>query len=85
MPLVFVPKSQTPKVPPPTPKPLIGKEAGYPKKLELLTIKEAAVFAKVSTQTLRRGMKAGHLKFYRIGRQKRIDESDFVDCISSGD
>ena len=83
MPLVFTPKSETPTVPPPTPKPLIGKEAGYPKRLELLTIKEAAVFAKVSTQTLRRALKAGHLKFYRAGRQIRIDESDLVNYLSS--
>jgi excisionase family DNA binding protein len=68
-------KSQTPKVSPPTPKPLIGKEAGHARKLELLTIKEAAAFAKVSTQTLRRAMKNGRLKFYRAGRQIRIDES----------
>jgi excisionase family DNA binding protein len=82
MPLVFTRKSQTPAVPPPTLKPLIGKEAAHSKKLELLTIKEAAVFAKVSTQTLRRAMKAGHIKFYRAGRQIRIDESDLVNYLS---
>ena len=83
MALILMRKSETPKAPPPTPKPLIGNETGSAKKLELLTIKEAAVFAKVSTQTLRRGMKAGHLKFYRAGRQIRIDESDLVNYLSS--
>jgi excisionase family DNA binding protein len=83
MPLSFARKSQAPKVPPPTPKPLIGKEAGHARTLELLTIKEAAAFAKVSTQTLRRAIKAGELKFYRAGRQIRIDESDLVNYLSS--
>jgi excisionase family DNA binding protein len=83
MALILTRKSETPKVPAPTPKPLIGKEAGHPKKLELLTIKEAAVFAKVSTQTLRRTIRAGQLKVYRAGRQIRIDESDLVDYLSS--
>jgi excisionase family DNA binding protein len=70
MALVFVPKSQTPKVPPPRP-------------LKLLTVPEAALYTKVSTQTLRRAMKAGRLKFFRAGRQIRIDESDLVDYLSS--
>ena len=53
--------------------------------LKLMSIQETAVKGKVSPQTVRRLIKAGKLKSYRIGRQKRIDESDFVDCISSGD
>ena len=69
MPLVFVPKSRTPKVP-------------LPRPLKLLTVAEAAHYTKVSTQTLRRAMKAGRLKFYRAGRQIRIDEADLVEFLS---
>jgi excisionase family DNA binding protein len=32
----------------------------------------------VSTQTMRRLIKAGDLKTYRVGRQIRIDESDLI-------
>jgi len=53
--------------------------------LKLMSIKETAIKGKVSTQTVRRLIKAGKLKSYRVGRQMRIDESDFVDCISSCD
>jgi excisionase family DNA binding protein len=58
-----------PKVPPPRP-------------LELLSVKEAAHYTKVSTQTLRRAMKAGRLKFYRAGKQIRIDEDDLIQYLS---
>jgi excisionase family DNA binding protein len=51
--------------------------------LRLLTVPEAAHYAKVSTQTIRRSLKAGRLKFYRAGRQIRIDESDLVNYLSS--
>jgi excisionase family DNA binding protein len=70
VPLVFVPKSRTPKV-------------STPRGLKLFTVAEAAHYTKVSTQTLRRAMKAGRLKFYRAGRQIRIDESDLVNYPSS--
>lgn len=53
--------------------------------LKLMSIQETAIKGKVSTQTVRRLIKAGKLKSYRVGRQRRIDESDFVDCISSCD
>jgi excisionase family DNA binding protein len=46
--------------------------------LNLLSVKDAAAYAKVSTQTLRRLIKAGDLKIYRVGRQIRIDESDLI-------
>jgi excisionase family DNA binding protein len=49
--------------------------------LELLTVQDAADFAKVSTQTVRRWIKAG-LKIYRAGRQLRIDKSDLVHFLS---
>jgi excisionase family DNA binding protein len=52
--------------------------ANTPHSLKLLTLKDAAGFAKVSTQTVRRLIKAGDLKTYRVGRQIRIDESDLI-------
>lgn len=51
--------------------------------LQLLSVKDAAGYAKVSTQTVRRWIKAGDLKTYRAGRQIRINEPDLIDCISS--
>jgi excisionase family DNA binding protein len=64
-----------------------GRKGSPPsaKPLELLTIKEAAAFAKVSTQSIRRWIKAGILKIYRAGRQTRIDESDLVHFLSLPD
>jgi excisionase family DNA binding protein len=53
-----------------------------PQSLKLLSVKDAAAYAKVSTQTVRRGIKAGNLKTYRMGRQIRIDESDLVNYLS---
>jgi excisionase family DNA binding protein len=53
-----------------------------PRPLELLSVKEAAHYTKVSTQTLRRAMKAGRLKFYRAGKQIRIDEDDLIRYLS---
>ena len=48
------------------------------------SVKESAAYYNVSTQTVRRLIKAGKLKTYRVGRQIRIDESDLVDCMSPG-
>jgi excisionase family DNA binding protein len=59
-----------------------ARETGATRSLRLLSIQEAAQFAKVSTQTVRRWIKSGSLKFYRGGRQLRIDESDLVDFLS---
>ena len=53
-----------------------------PKQLRLRTVAEAAHYAKVSTQTIRRWIRSGSLKFYRGGRQIRIDESDLVNFLS---
>ena len=50
--------------------------------LTLLTVKDAAVYARVSEQTIRRWITAG-LKIYRAGRQIRIDEQDLVGFISA--
>lgn len=54
-----------------------------PRPLRLLSVRDAAAYAKVSTQTVRRLIKAGKLKTYRMGRQIRIDESDLVHYLSS--
>jgi excisionase family DNA binding protein len=54
-----------------------------PRSLRLMSVQGAADYAKVSTQTVRRAIKAGDLKTYRIGRQIRIDESDLVNYLSS--
>ena len=48
-----------------------------------MSIQEAADYAKVSTQTIRRWIKSGSLKIYRGGRQVRIDESDLVNFLST--
>ena len=55
---------------------------GPTRPLKLMSVQDAANYAKVSTQTVRRWIKAGCLKIYRAGRQIRIDESDLVDCLS---
>ena len=47
-----------------------------------LTVKEAAAYAKVSEQTIRRAIKDGRLKYYKFGRQIRIDEADLLDFMS---
>ena len=47
----------------------------------LLTVKDAAGRLQVSTQTVRRMIKAG-LKIYRAGGQIRIAERDLMDFIS---
>ena len=59
-----------------------AQDAEPPRSLRLLSIQEAAGYAKVSTQTIRRWIKSGRLKIYRGGRQIRIDESDLVDFLS---
>jgi excisionase family DNA binding protein len=56
-----------------------------PRSLALLSVREAAAYARVSQQTIRRWIKTGSLKIYRAGRQIRIDENDLVDYISSGE
>jgi excisionase family DNA binding protein len=68
MPLTFVKKAGTPT----------QVVAGITKALKLLSVKDAAAYAKVSTQTMRRLIKAGDLRTYRVGRQIRIDESDLI-------
>lgn len=57
--------------------------ANEERSLKLMTVREAAEYAKVSEQTIRRWIKEGRLKVYRAGRQIRIDESDLIECLSS--
>jgi excisionase family DNA binding protein len=52
-----------------------------PRSLKLMSVQDAAEYAHVSTQTVRRAIKAGCLKIYRAGRQIMIDESDLVDYL----
>jgi excisionase family DNA binding protein len=68
MPLMFVKKAGTPTQ-------VVARTTGP---LKLLSVKDAAAYGKVSTQTMRRLIKAGDLKAYRVGRQIRIDESDLI-------
>jgi excisionase family DNA binding protein len=53
-----------------------------PPPLNLLTIKDSAIYCKVSTQTIRRAIKSGHLQIYRAGKQIRIDEADLLKYLS---
>jgi excisionase family DNA binding protein len=54
------------------------RRAVPPRCLTLLTVQQAANSAAVSKQTVRRWIRAGHLRVLRAGRQIRIDESDLV-------
>jgi excisionase family DNA binding protein len=47
-----------------------------------LTVKEAAAYVKVSELTIRRAIREGRLKAYKIGRQIRIDEADLIDFMN---
>lgn len=58
-------------------------DRGPPRSLKLLSVRDAADYAKVSVQTVRRWIKAGFLKTYRAGRQIRIDEADLISFLSS--
>ena len=49
----------------------------------LVSIRDAADYYQVSQQTVRRMIKAGKLKVYRVGRQIRIDQDDLVNSMSS--
>ena len=49
----------------------------------LLSVRNAAEYYHVSQQTVRRLIKAGKLKTYRVGRQIRIDMDELVNCMSS--
>lgn len=53
-------------------------------KLKLLTIKEAAAYARVSVSTIRRWLRGGALKSYQAGKQKSIDENELIVFLSDG-
>jgi excisionase family DNA binding protein len=71
MAIKFVRKPGTPARPPASPPP------------SLLSVRDAADYYQVSQQTVRRMIKAGKLKIYRVGRQIRIDQDDLVNSMSS--
>jgi excisionase family DNA binding protein len=70
MPLTFVRKPATPAPP----------VASPPK--SLMSVRDAANYCKVSTQTIRRAIKSGHLQIYRAGKQIRIYEPDLIKYLS---
>lgn len=45
---------------------------------QLLTIKEAMAFAKVSDATIRRWIRSKQLQAYRVGGRVRIDKADLI-------
>ena len=71
MAITFVRKPATPARPVASPPP------------SLVSIRDAAEYYRVSQQTVRRMIKAGKLKVYRVGRQIRIDQDDLVNSMSS--
>ncbi len=52
---------------------------------EWLTLQEAAQFAKVHWQTLRRMIKSGQLKAYKFGRTWRIKPADLEAALRPAD
>jgi excisionase family DNA binding protein len=68
--LTFMRKSETKALP----------VASPPK--SLMSVREAANYCKVSTTTIRRAIKSGHLQIYRAGKQIRIYEPDLVKYLS---
>jgi excisionase family DNA binding protein len=71
MPLTFARKSAPPARP----------MASPPQ--SLLSVRDAADYFHVSQQTVRRMIKSGKFKVYRVGRQIRIDQDDLVNSMSS--
>ena len=63
--------------------PLLSEPAFEPQPLRLISIKDAAEYARVSGSTVRRWIKSGALKTYRAGRQVRIDQADLNACLSA--
>jgi excisionase family DNA binding protein len=56
---------------------------GTPTSQKFLSVQEAADYGKVSTQTIRRLIKAGKVPVYHLGKQIRIDEADLIALMSS--
>ena len=70
MALVFMRKSET-----------NARRVASPPK-SLMSVRDAANYCKVSTQTIRRAIKSGHLQIYRAGKQIRIYEPDLIKYLS---
>jgi excisionase family DNA binding protein len=47
-----------------------------------MSVRDAANYCKVSTQSIRRAIKSGHLQIYRAGKQIRIYEPDLIKYLS---
>jgi excisionase family DNA binding protein len=62
-----------------------GAEPSAQNLLKLLTLKEAAAYARVSISTVRRWVRDEGLPFYKAGRQKRIDETELVRFLSGAE
>ena len=77
-----MPSSRSPTRPVPRPRRQDVEPAAPARSLTLLTVRDAAAYARVSEQTIRRWITAG-LKIYRAGRQIRIDEQDLIGFLSS--
>jgi excisionase family DNA binding protein len=48
----------------------------------LMSVRDAANYCKVSTQTIRRAIKSGHLPIHHAGKQIRIYEPDLIKYLS---
>jgi excisionase family DNA binding protein len=64
---------------------IVGTAPAAHKQLTLLTLQEAALYARVSVSTLRRWVRDEGLPFYKAGRQKRIDETELVRFLSGAE
>jgi excisionase family DNA binding protein len=60
----------------------VGTEPGAEKQLNLMTLQEAAAYARVSISTVRRWVRDEELPIYHAGRQKRVDETELVRFLS---
>jgi len=49
---------------------------------ETITIEEAARLLKVHPTTVRRQIKQGHLKAYKVGRQYRLDPATLTEALA---
>jgi excisionase family DNA binding protein len=67
-----------------TPAALVGTDV-CAQSLKLMTLQEAAAFARVSLSTVRRWVRDEGLPFYKAGRQKRIDETELVRFLSGAE
>jgi excisionase family DNA binding protein len=64
---------------------VVGAAGAAPKQLTLMTLQEAATYARVSISTVRRWVADEGLPVYKAGRQKRIDETELVRFLSGAE